>query len=242
MKKNSYSEQGKQEVECVNCILDPMCQLLDYAKGDEDLPEGILLRHRPVARGETIYRYEDPFRSVFAVKSGSFKTLIPGLDGEEQVVGFCLPGEMIGAEGMAEKLYPSTVRALEASHICELRIEQLTGSGRPLVLLQQRMIELLGNEIAFNRKLMAAIMRQSSEQRLAAFLLNLSQRYGARGYADREFVLMMSWTDIGSYLGLASETVSRVLSKFRKAELLGLKKKHVALLDVESLNNLIKGG
>ncbi len=230
-----------QEVECVNCILDSMCQLLDYAKADADLPEGILLRHKSVARGETIYRQEDPFRAVFAVKSGSFKNIIPETDGQEQVVGFCLPGELMGAEGMSEKLYPSTVRALEASHICELRVERLPESGRPLEVLQQRMIELLGGEIAFNRKLMATIARQSSEQRMAAFLLNLSQRYSSRGYAGHEFVLRMSWADIGSYLGLASETVSRVMSKFQKAGLLVLEKKCVTLLNTSGLKELVGG-
>ena len=234
------SGKNNQEVECVNCILDSMCQLLDYAKPDAELPEGILLRHRPVARGETIYRQDDPFRAVFAVKSGSFKSLMLGEDEQEQVVGFSLPGEMIGAEGMAEKLYPSTVRALEASHICELRIERLPESGRPLALLQQRMIELLGREVAFNRKLMASIIQQSSEQRLAAFLLNLSQRYGSRGYAAHEFVLMMPWADVGSYLGLASETVSRVLSKFQKADMLVLKKKRITQLNTNALSDLVE--
>jgi len=233
--------KSSQEVECVNCILDSICQLLDYAKADADLPKGILLRHKSVARGETIYRQEDPFRAVFAVKSGSFKSIIPEAAGQEQVVGFYLPGELMGAEGMSEKCYPNTVRALEASHICELRVARLPESGRPLEVLQQRMIELLGREIAFSRKLMAAIARQSSEQRLAAFLLNLSQRYSSRGYAGQAFALRMSWADIGSYLGLASETVSRVMSKFQKAELLVLEKKCVTLLDANGLNKLVNG-
>ncbi|MFC1602373.1 helix-turn-helix domain-containing protein, partial [Pseudomonadota bacterium] len=202
---------------------------------------GILLRDRFVARGESIYRQEDPFRAVFAVKSGSFKTLIPGADTREQVVGFYLPGELMGSEGMANKLYPSTAKALEPSHICELRIDRLPEAGRPLVLLQQRMIELLGSEITFNHKLMASIAQQSSEQRLAAFLLSLSQRYGSRGYAGHEFALMMSWADIGSYLGLASETISRMLSKFQKANLLVLTKKQITLLDIKGLSNLAEG-
>ena len=235
------SGKKRQEVECVNCILDSMCQLLNYAKDEADLPEDILLRHRAVIRGETIYRLDDPFRAVFAVKSGSFKAVIPGADGQEQVVGFSLPGELMGSEGMFEKVYPNTVRALEAGHICELRIERLPESGQPLALLQQRIIELLGSEIAFNRKLAASLARQSSEQRLAAFLLNLSQRYGSRGYADQKFVLMMSWADIGSYLGLASETISRMLSKLQKAGLLALEKKQITLLDINGLGLLVEG-
>jgi len=231
----------RQEVECASCILDGICQLLGYATGDADLPEGILLRDRSVARGEIIYRQGDPFRAVFAVKSGSFKGITFGADDQEQVVGFYLPGELVGSEGLSDKLYPNTVKALEVSRICELRIEHLPQTGQSLVLLQQRIIELLGSEIAFNHKLMASITRQSSEQRLAAFLLSLSQRYGVRGYSDREFTLMMSWADIGSYLGLASETISRMLSKFQKAGLLVLLKKQITLLDVEGLSGLLEG-
>lgn len=223
------------EVNCRDCSLDPLCALLDYANGSSETPEGILLRQRPIARGESIFRLADPFHSVFAVKSGSFKTLLPGPSGEEQVIGFHLPGEMIGAAGVAEGAYPCTARALEPSSICELRMERLEESGKSTEVLQRAIIELLGREVAFNSALLASLVRQSAEQRIGAFLLNISQRLQTRGKVGQEFVLSMSRSDIGSYLGLASETVSRVLTRFQKAGVLSLNRKRVELLDPDYL-------
>ena len=134
---------------------------------------------------------------------------------------------MLGAEGVAEGTYPCTARALEASQICELRMERLPETGRSLEGLQQGIIEILGREIAFNHALMASLIRQSAEQRIAAFILNLSQRLKNRGQASQSFVLTMSRADMGSYLGLASETVSRVLARFQKAGVLTLQKRQV---------------
>lgn len=236
--KNGFATETVCAVECVDCVLDSVCRLLDYAKEGGAAPDGILLRRRPVARGETIFRMEDPYRSIFAVKSGSFKTLIPSSDGRNQVIGFHLPGELIGAEGVAEGAYPNTARALEASSICELRMERLPEAGQPLEILQQRIIALLGKEVAFNRTLMASLIRQSAEQRIAAFLLNLSRRLEKRGQAGREFALTMSRADMGSYLGLASETVSRVLARFQKSGLLTLDKKRVHLQAPDRLEEI----
>ena len=204
------------------------------------VPDGILLRQRPVARGETIFRMEDPYRSIFAVKSGSFKTLIPTSDGRDQVIGFHLPGELIGAEGVAEGAYPNAPlvlwrQAVSVSCVWNACLRQ----GRPLEVLQQRIIGLLGKEVAFNRTLMASLIRQSAEQRIAAFLLNLSlEAWKIRGQVSQEFALSMSRTDIGSYLGLASETVSRVLARLQKSGLLTLEKKQVHLQAPDRLTEI----
>ncbi|HEC15202.1 MAG TPA: cyclic nucleotide-binding domain-containing protein [Sedimenticola sp.] len=231
-------KEGACGVQCADCTLDAICKLLDYANGGSAVPDGVLLRERPVARGETIFRIEDPFRSIFAVKSGSFKTLIPEAGGREQVVGFYLPGELLGAEGVTGGAYPCTARALESSRICELRMERLPETGRPLEALQQGLIEILGREVAFGHALMASLIRQSAEQRIAAFILNLSRRLERRGLAGRVFVLTMSRADMGSYLGLASETVSRVLARFQKAGVLTLQKKQVQVHAPERLADI----
>ncbi|MES9958860.1 MAG: helix-turn-helix domain-containing protein [Sedimenticola sp.] len=229
------------EVECQNCGLDPICSILDYAEERSGVPEGVLLRRRPVSRGETIFRKDDPFHSLFAVKAGSFKTYIPRFDHTDQVVGFHLVGEMLGSEGMANGSYPYTARALENSSVCELRLEKLEDSGKPIEELQQGIIELLGKEVAFSHELIASMVHQTSEQRVAGFLSSLSHRLHRRGMPSQEFNMGMSRSDIGNFLGLAGETVSRVLTKFQKQGLIRLKHKRVTILDAAAVQQMATG-
>lgn len=235
---DTASEARADEVECDDCALDPMCRILDYNEGDNRPPEGILLRRQAVNRGKSLFWIGDPFRSIFAVKSGSFKTLIPLQQGGERVIGIHLPGELIGAEALSARRYSCTARALEPSSVCELRMERLQESGRDLEVLQRGIIELLGREVAFSHALTGSLIRQSAEQRVAAFLLNLAVRFDARGMRGAEFTLNLSRADMASYLGLAGETVSRLLTKFRKVGALTLRRKRVRLKDRELLERL----
>ena len=225
------SEVEADGVECDDCALDPMCRILDYNQGENRPPDGILLRRQAVNRGNTLFLMGDPFRSIFAVKSGSFKTLIPLHQGGGQVIGIHLPGELIGAEALSTRRYSCTARALEPSSVCELRMARLEESGRSLEVLQRGVIELLGREVAFSHALSNSLIRQSGEQRVAAFLLNLSVRLDARGMHGAEFSLSLSRSDMASYLGLAGETVSRLLTKFQKVGALTIRHKHVCLKD-----------
>jgi len=229
------------EVECENCGLDPVCLVLDYAEPDSGVPEGILLRHCPVARGETLFRHDDPFRSIFAVKSGAFKTFVPHSDRVDQVVGFQFPGELIGVEAMAGDRYPCSAKALENSIVCELRLERLPEAGKPLEALQHSVIELLGKEVAFNHELISTLVHQSAEQRIAGFLLSISNRLQRRNMPGSVFNLSMSRADIGNYLGLASETVSRILTRFQKSGWVLLERKRASLIDRPALEKLSAG-
>jgi len=220
---------GCTEVECEDCGLDPICVVLDYAGEESGVPEGILVRRRPIERGETLFHKGDPFRSLYAVKSGTFKTLISHQGRPDQVVGFHLPGELIGAEAMAGEHYPCTARALEASSVCELCLELLPDAGRPLEALQRSIIELLGKEVAFNHELIGSLVHQSAEQRVAGFIMSLSDRLQRRGMPGDDFNLGMSRSDIGNYLGLASETVSRIMTRFQKQGLIRIQRKRISV-------------
>jgi CRP/FNR family transcriptional regulator len=226
------------EVACQDCGMDPMCSILEYAEEGSYVPEGVLLRRRQVARGETIFLKDDSFRSVFAVKSGSFKTYIPKVSGHDQVVGFHLIGELIGMEGLSSQRYPYTARALQDSSVCELRMESLAETGYLLEELQRGIISMLSAEVAFNHQLITALIHQSADQRLAGFLLNLTKRLYSRGMRQAEFQIGMSRSDIGSYLGLASETVSRALTRFQKNGLIQLRHKRLRLLDPDGLREI----
>lgn len=229
------------EVDCEDCGLDPICVVLDYAEEMSGVPEGVLLRRRPVQRGEPVFHQQEPFHSIFAVKSGSFKTDISGTADSKQVIGFQFPGELIGVEAIARQIYPCTARALEKSSVCELRIARLPESGKPLQALQASIIEILGKEVAFNHQLISSLVHQSAEQRVAGFILSLSNRLARRGLPSTEFNLSMSRSDIGNYLGLASETVSRVLTRMARSGAIRLLRKRIFILDRNCLEEIIVG-
>jgi len=229
------------EVDCDDCGLDPVCTVLDYAEKASGVREGVLLRRQPVNRGEIIFHQEEPFRSIFAVKSGSFKSFMVHAKQPHRVIGFQFPGELIGVEAMSQKTYPCTARALEKSTVCELCIARLHESERPLETLQASLIELLGKEVEFNHRLISSLVHQSAEQRIVGFILSISNRLARRGLPSLEFTLTMSQTDIGSYLGLASETVSRVLTRLGRSDVIRLRRKRILIRDRSILEQLIAG-
>ncbi|PLY12173.1 MAG: hypothetical protein C0631_17445 [Sedimenticola sp.] len=229
-----------REVECEDCGLDPICAVLEYSEPESGVPEGILVRRQAVKRGETLFRRDQKFISFFAVKSGSFKAFVPQQDELDQIVGFHLAGELIGTEGMASGHYPYSVRALENSSVCELFLDRLPESGKALDEVQQAVIKLLGQEVAFNRELIASLVHQSAEQRIAGFILDIFRRLERRKMAEQGVTLTMSRGDIGNYLGLASETVSRVFTKFQNRGLLKLDHKMVWIQDLAVLEAISK--
>ncbi|HXK56406.1 MAG TPA: helix-turn-helix domain-containing protein [Gammaproteobacteria bacterium] len=228
-------------MDCEDCGLDPICMVLDYAEEASGVPEGVLLRRRPVERGEIIFRQDDPFRSLFAVKSGSFKTSMENGGQSKRVIGFQFPGELIGVEAMSRGKYPCTARALQNGSVCELHIARLPESGRPLEALQAAVIELLGKEVAFNHQLVSSLVHQSAEQRICGFILSLSSRLAHRRLPSLEFTFTMSRTDIGNYLGLASETVSRVLTRMGRSGAIHLQRKRIRILDRNALEQCADG-
>lgn len=225
-------------VECDKCGLDPLCALLAYDEGDVELPEGTLLRKQPVSASERVFRAGAPFHSVFAVKTGAFKSVMPSATTPEQVVGFHLPGELIGLEGMASGTYPYTVSALDDASICALRIDNLPETSVERDKLTAGIIDLLSSEVAFQRGLAATLIHQSGEQRLAAFLIDLSERYTDRGLANVEISLPMSRADIASFLGLAPETVTRLLTRLQNSGLIDIGYRHVAINNIDALTAL----
>jgi CRP/FNR family transcriptional regulator, anaerobic regulatory protein len=226
------------EVACCDCGLDPMCLVLDYAEADSDLPEGILLRRQQVEAGAALFGAGCAFDAIYAVKSGSFKASMPVAQGDERVIGFYFAGELIGVEGMAEQRYANTVRALEASQVCILHLHRLDQAGRSQKAIQGALIDMLSREVALTQHTTAALVRQNADQRLAAFLLSLSDRLNSRGLSPDRIALRMSRSDIGSYLGLARETVSRLLTRFQRQGLIRLRSKQLCLQDNRRLRSI----
>src|SRR5690606_11706062 len=163
-----------------------------------------------VERGKSLYELDDPLDAVYGVRFGSLKTQLEDSSGQQQITGFHLPGEIVGLDGMLEGKHVSSAVALEDSEVCVIRLPEIDRVATQLPSLQQQFRRLMSREISRSHQMLATVGAMRSEQRLAAFLLNLSQRYAALGYSSTEFVLRMSREEIGNYLGLTLETVSRL--------------------------------
>lgn len=229
---------GTTEVECRHCGLDPICMVLDYAAPGSGITEALLSRRVAVSKGSALFFEGGDCEAIFAVKSGSFKASVSDPMGDERVVGFYLPGELIGVDAIAGQHYHYTLRALESSQVCDLRLSRLADSGKPMQDIQHAMIEILGKTVEASYLSSAALMQQNAEQRLCAFLLTLSERLHRLGF-DRDYLrLAMSRSDIASYLGLSRETVSRLFSRLEKDRLISMTGRRLRLLDRHGLSQL----
>jgi CRP/FNR family transcriptional regulator len=206
---------------CQQCSLSNLCLPLAVEENDLERLEDIVQQGRIFNRGEHIFDQSTPFRSCFAVKSGSIKTSIITEGGDEQVTGFYMPGELVGLDSMSSEHYACTAKALERTSVCEFpvdKLEELTGK---LPELQHHMYHLMSQEI------------QNSHQ--LAMLLSLSSRFRRRRMSPTNFSLPMARNDIANFLGLAVETVSRVFTRFQNQGIIRAKGREVELLDVEAL-------
>ncbi|HNN08901.1 MAG TPA: fumarate/nitrate reduction transcriptional regulator Fnr [Azospira sp.] len=224
---------------CSNCNLHELCLPLGLSHAEiEKLDEVVSARHR-IKRGEHLYRAGETFNSIYAVRSGFFKTDVLLEDGREQVTGFQMTGELLGLDGISTEAHSCNAVALEDSEVCAIPFSHLEGLSREIQTLQHHFHKVMSREIVRDHGVMMLLGTMRAEERLAAFLLNLSQRFTARGYSPAEFYLRMTREEIGSYLGLKLETVSRAFSRFQEEGLIAVQQKHVRILDIVKLKQLM---
>jgi CRP/FNR family transcriptional regulator len=206
---------------------------------DVERLDDIVKRARPLHRGDFLFRNGQSFRSLYVVKTGSVKTYTPSEEGGEQVLGFHLPGEIIGLDAIDKEVHACSAKVLETSAICEVPFSRLEELSNRIPSLQHQMYRLLSKEISHDTELLLVLGKKSAEERLAAFLLSMSKRLRQRGLSPTDFYLSMSRHEIGNYLGLAVETVSRLFTRFQDEGLLKVDRKHVELIDMEALEAIV---
>lgn len=208
--------------------------------GEEDLArlDALIQRRRPLERDQHLFRVGDPFHAIYVVRSGSLKTYMSTPDGGEQVTGFHLPGEIVGLDAISGGRHTCSARALDTASFCELPYEQLEDLADEVRSLSRRLLQVLGREIQQDHEMLVVLGKPTAEERLAALLVSFSSRLKQRGFSDSEFRLSMSRHDIGSYLGMAVETVSRVLSRFQRQGLLQVDRRSMTLLNLAGLKTL----
>jgi CRP/FNR family transcriptional regulator len=229
----------KIKVACRDCSLSTLCLPMGLRPDDVDRLDAIVKRNRPLQRGDHLFRAGESFRNLYVVKTGAVKTFTQTNDGDEQVVGFHLPGEVLGLDAIQDGQHGCSARALETTAICELPFDRLEDLSANIPSLQHQMFRLLSKEIGQEADMMALLGRSTAEERVASFLLSLSERFRRRGFSATDFFLSMSRQEIGSYLGLALETVSRLFTRFQDEKILKVERKHVQILDIERLRTMI---
>ncbi|MHB1667348.1 MAG: helix-turn-helix domain-containing protein [Thiomonas sp.] len=210
------------------------------------LPQDELVRMRDImqttirlTKGERLFESGQPMDKVFSVHAGSFKSMISSPDGRQQIVGFHVPGELMGLEGFSARIYMTDVIALEDGEACEIDVRILENNARELPTLQHQIHCLIGNRLARAQQDQFVLGSMQADERLARFLLDLSERYKSRGLSPEEFVLRMSREEIGSYLGLKLETISRLMSRFHQAGLVHVAQRQVRITNREGLTELL---
>lgn len=226
-------------VSCSSCRLSDLCLPISLNKSEIMQLDEIIERNRPLRKGEHLYRQRDEFRSVYAVRSGSFKSYLLGPDGQSRVTGFYLPGEIIGMDGIGERIHGVSTMALEHSSICEIPFTQLERLSHQLPNLQSRFFAIMGNEITKDQKIHTLLSSYTAEQRLASFLLSLSTRYARCQLSPDRFLLHMTRGDIGEYLGLTLETVSRIFSGLQRKGALLVNNREIEILDMNLLKAIL---
>jgi CRP/FNR family transcriptional regulator len=225
---------------CSNCHLRDLCLPCGLSGSETESLDRLMFGRRKVAAGQALYRAGDKFRFIYAVRSGTFKSSLALAGDREQVSGFHMAGELMGLDAIANGAHASTAIALEDTEVCAIQYAHLNEAIAQSGNIQLAMAQLMSREIVREHSLMMLLGSMNAEERLAAFLLNLSQRMKARGYSASEFHLRMSRAEIGSYLGMKLETVSRTFSAFQQQGLLEVDKKHVRIADLERLAKVVE--
>ena len=212
---------------------------LGLSESEMEQVDDVVSTRRKIARGDHLFRNGDKFNALFAIRTGFFKTRISAEDGRDQVTGFQMAGEIIGLDGIVSDHHTCDAVALEDAEVCVMPFDRIEELSREITSLQRHVHKIMSREIVRENGVMLLLGSMRAEERLAAFLLNLVQRLHARGFSQTELVLRMTREEIGSYLGLKLETVSRTFSKFVDDGLVEVKQRHVRILNADGLKLIV---
>ncbi len=227
------------KVACSNCNLRELCMPLGLSTPELDRLDAVVANRRKVKRGETLFRNGERFNNLYAIRTGFFKTSIVAEDGRDQVTGFQMAGEIMGLDGIVSDHHSCDAIALEDAEVCIMPFNRIEELSREVSALQRHVHKIMSREIVRENGVMLLLGSMRAEERLAAFLLNLVQRLHARGFSQSELMLRMSREEIGSYLGLKLETVSRTFSKFMEDGIIEVKQRHLKIINTQALKDIV---
>jgi CRP/FNR family transcriptional regulator len=226
---------------CKECSLRELCLPLGLAEPDLSALDKLIKRRRTLKKGEALYRFGDPLKSLYALKVGTVKTTGLMEDGRVQVTGFYMPGELLGIDAINTDQHPCSAEALEVAEVCEIPYQALESLAHQIPGLQHQLFRVMSREIVRDEQMLMMLGRMTAEERLAASLLNFSRRQTRLGLPESEIKLTMSRQDLGDYLGLALETVSRLFSRFQEEGLISVHGRQIAIVDGKRLQTIATG-
>jgi CRP/FNR family transcriptional regulator len=239
MSKFKETDIDHLKLSCSECNLRELC--FPRGMNDEDLSslDTVVDQPKPIHKNDFLYHDGDKTLAIYAVRSGCVKTMTESANGDEQIVGFHLPGELLGLDGFADGTHTCNALALETSSVCELPLDQLESLCHRLPGLQKQMRRIMGKEVNNDHKLLLLLGKMTAEERLASFLLSLSARMEERHWKENEFNLTMPRQDIANYLGMAVETVSRLFANFQSEKIIDIDRRHITILDMPRLKAIV---
>lgn len=239
----SNQSKIKSHINCQNCSISELCLPFSLNEQELDSLDNIIDRKKPIHKGEKLFQSGDNMHSLYAVRSGTFKTYKINEHGEQQITGFHLAGDLLGFDALATATHPSFASALETSMVCEIPYNTLDALSNQMPTLKKQILRMMSLEICSDKELLMILNHKNAEQRLATFISNLSDRFKKRGFSPSEFRLTMTRGDIGNYIGLTVETISRILNRFHKDDLIEVSGKLITIKNIDGLYDiaLIKG-
>lgn len=235
MNTNTVIDLSSIRTGCKTCSLSRFCFPNSEAGQGKDKFNNTVARSHKFERGEYIFRVNEPFKTVYAIRTGSVKTYMSIENGKEQVTGFHLPGELLGLDSISTNYHTDSAIALETCSICEISFERLESLSNKNPAMQHALLNAMSEEIQYDHRQITMLSRLPAEARLASFLLSISNHFQQRGFSATDFHLSMTRSDIANLLGLAVETISRLFSHFQEKGLLAVERKHVVLFDIDGL-------
>ncbi|KJK05885.1 MULTISPECIES: fumarate/nitrate reduction transcriptional regulator Fnr [Pseudomonas] len=234
---DSVKLHADSQMHCKTCSLALLCLPGSVSYEEIDLLDDIVKHGRQVKKDEFLFRQGDSFNAIYVIRSGALKSFSVSKDGEEQILGLHLPGELIGLSGMGAATYPISVRALDNSEVCELPFDALDAQLIRLPKIRRHLIRAMSREIRNTQQMTRLLTKKAADPRVASLLVDLAERFSALGYSANQLHLSISRNDIGNYLGLAGETVSRVFTRLQQNGLIEVEGKEVRIIDPVQMFN-----
>jgi CRP/FNR family transcriptional regulator len=227
------------KVACSSCSLRELCMPVGLSDAEMTRIDDVISARRKVKRKTALFRNGEKFHALYAIRTGVFKTCVVAEDGRDQVTGFQMAGEIVGLDGIVHDQHTCDAVALEDSEVCVMPFDRIGELSREVGALQHHLHRVMSREIVREHGVMLLLGTMRAEERLAAFLLNLVQRLQARGFSRSELVLRMTRQEIGSYLGLKLETVSRTFSRFAEEGMIEVQQRNVRIVDTGRLRAIL---
>lgn len=226
---------------CGQCVLNPLCVPEGLSGRDRQDYTSLVFHYRRLQAGQALFRAGEAFNHLYFVKTGALKSIVLTDDGREQVTGFHFAGDALGLDAIASGTHPSEAIAMEETHVCAIAFNQFTRIAQRVESLQTYLQRLLARELVRDQGLLLLLGRMQADERVATFLLSLSRRFMARGFSPLEFTLPMAREDIGNYLGITLETVSRCFSRLKNAQVLAVDNRRIRILNPAALQKAACG-